>query len=82
MKTAVESPTPNPSNPDAGQAREARHLFEELQLGGILQELPHGSRAIVGHEGLLTEGDWLLLGNGGERMVRGMECEGSFLKLG
>lgn len=68
--------------PDAGRAREARHLFEELQLCGILQELPHGSRAIVGHEGFLTEGDWLPLGTGeGERMVRGTEYEGSVLKL-
>lgn len=72
-----------PRNTDAGQAREARHLFEELQLCGILQELPHGSRAIVGHEGFLTEGDWLLLGNAeGERMVRGMEGEWSVLQLG
>lgn len=61
-----------PRNPDTGQSREARHLLEELQLGGILQELPHGSRAIVGHEVLLTEGDWLPLGNGeGESLVRG-----------
>ena len=43
---------------------QAGYLFEELQLGGILQELPHGSGAIVGYEGFFTEGDWLLLGNG------------------
>ena len=29
--------------PDMAQTREAGHLFEELQLGGVLQELPHGS---------------------------------------
>lgn len=69
-------------DPDAGHPREAGHLFEELQLCGILQELPHGSRAIVGHEGFLTEGDGLPLGKAeGERMVRGTEYKGSVLKL-
>lgn len=61
VKTAAEI---SARDPDAGQPRESWHLFEELQLCGILQELPHGSRAIVGHEGFLAEGDRLLLGNG------------------
>lgn len=64
----------NPTGaPDADQAREARHLFEELQLGGVLQELPHGSWAIVRHEGFLAEGDWLLLGDRDEMERGGLE---------
>lgn len=37
----------------------------------------------MGHEGFLTEGDWLLLGNAEEeRMVRGMEGDWMVLQLG
>lgn len=60
-KTAAEIPVGGPDRPPSTER--AGYLFEELQLGGILQELPHGSRAIVGHEGFFTEGDRLLLGN-------------------
>lgn len=61
MSTAKKAP-----HPPRARTR-ATHLLEELQLRGVLQELPHGSRAVVGHEGLLTEGDRLLLANRGRR---------------
>lgn len=60
----VEKGAEMPTRGLAQALREAGHLFEELQLCGILKELPHGSRAVVGHEGFLTEGDGFFLGNG------------------
>lgn len=44
VEASAETPT---GAPDADQARRPGTCLEELQLGGVLQELPHGSWAIV-----------------------------------
>lgn len=57
------------------------HLFEELQLCGILQKLPHRPRAVVGHEGFLAEGDGLLLERDGIAGVGEGQAKPSILAI-